>query len=151
MLHFEADKLHLLIMTCHCKGLIFFIRPFEKRDKLWEHLRRAASTGFPLSKSKSFHQVVIKLGDYVGGHNISTKFYNLPNAKSPRHSWIMALELSKNWISGIWWKFLLPKCCHYHLIYHKYDGHILCQFGTLVSISLDVQLETNLYRVVNMP
>jgi len=40
---------------------------------------RAASTGFPLSKSKSFHQVFIKLGEYVGGHNISTKLYNQPN------------------------------------------------------------------------
>ena len=35
--------------------------------------------GFPLSMSKSFHPVFIKLGEYVGGHNISKKFYNLPN------------------------------------------------------------------------
>ena len=47
--------------------------------------------GFPLSKS--FHPVFIKLGEYVGGHNISTKFYNLPNP--PRHSWIMAHECLK--------------------------------------------------------
>ena len=40
--------------------------------------------GFLFSKSKGFHPVFIKLGEYVGGHNISTKFYNLPN--SPRHS-----------------------------------------------------------------
>ena len=53
---------------------------------------RAASTGFLLSKSKSFHQVFIKLDEYVGGHNISTKFYN---QFTPRHSWIMALELTK--------------------------------------------------------
>jgi len=37
---------------------------------------RAASIGFPLSKSKSFHQVFIKLAEYVGVHNVSTKFYN---------------------------------------------------------------------------
>jgi len=60
---------------------------------------QAVSTGFPLSKSKRFYPVFIKLGEYVGGRNISTKFYYLPNP--PRHSWIMALELSKNWISGI--------------------------------------------------
>jgi len=42
------------------------------------------STGFPLSKSKSFYQVFIKFGEYVGGHNISTKVYNKPNP--PRHS-----------------------------------------------------------------
>ena len=35
--------------------------------------------GIPLSKSKSFHPVFVKLGEYVGGHNILTKFYNLPN------------------------------------------------------------------------
>jgi len=32
--------------------------------------------GFRSHKSKSFHQVFIKLGEYVGGHNIATKFYN---------------------------------------------------------------------------
>jgi len=72
--------------------MYIFVRSFEKRDVLWKHLskasgRLAVSTGF------------IKLGEYVGGHNISTKFYNLPIP--PRHSWIMALELSKNWIGGI--------------------------------------------------
>jgi len=30
----------------------------------------AASTGFRLSKSKSFHPIFIELGEYVGGHNI---------------------------------------------------------------------------------
>jgi len=67
--------------------------PGSIRDVLWEHLRRAgaraASTGFSLTKSKSFRQVFIELGEYVGGHNVSTKFYNQPDP--PRHSWIMAL------------------------------------------------------------
>jgi len=54
--------------------------------------------GFPLSKSKTFGPVLIKLGEYVGGHNILTKFYNLPNP--PRHSWIMTLELSKIRVSA---------------------------------------------------
>jgi len=49
------------------------------------------SLGFH-SLSESFYPVFIKLGEYVGVHNISTKFYNQPNP--PRHSWIMALELS---------------------------------------------------------
>jgi len=49
--------------------------------------------GFPLSKSKRFHQVFIKLSEYVGGHDISTKFYHQPNPSS--HSWIMTLELSR--------------------------------------------------------
>jgi len=43
---------------------------------------RAASTGFPLSKSKSLYHVFIKLGEYVGVHNVSTKFYNQPNPPS---------------------------------------------------------------------
>jgi len=89
--------------------------------------------GFLLSKSKSFHPAFIKLGEYVSGRNISTKFYNLPNL--PRHFWIMALELFKNWISNM--SSLSPiscsqKRCHYHWIYHKYDMHILCLFGFLV-------------------
>jgi len=68
---------------------------FEKQDVVWEHLRRAggraggraASTGSPLSKSKSFHPVFIKLGEYVGGHNISTKFYNQPNLSDSPELW----------------------------------------------------------------
>jgi len=59
---------------------------FEKRDVLWENLWRAggqASTGFPLYKSKSFYPVFTKLGEYVGRHNVSTKFYSLPNP--PKH------------------------------------------------------------------
>jgi len=42
------------------------------------------ATGFPLSESKSFHQVFIKLGEYVDVHNVSTKFFNQPNP--PMHS-----------------------------------------------------------------
>ena len=37
--------------------------------------RQAAFIGFPLSKSKSFQQVFIKLSEYVDGHNISTELY----------------------------------------------------------------------------
>jgi len=55
--------------------------------------------GFPLSKSKSFYPVFIKLGEYIGGHNILTKFYNQPNP--PRHSLIMALEFSKIRVSAL--------------------------------------------------
>ena len=73
-------------------------RPFEKRNVLWEHLwragGRAASKGFPLSKLKSFYPVFIKLDEYVGKENISTKFYNQLNP--PMHAWIMAFELSKS-------------------------------------------------------
>jgi len=60
--------------------------------------RRAVSTEFPLPKSRSFHQFFIKLDEYVGVHNVSTKFYNQPNP--PRHSGIMALELSKIRVSA---------------------------------------------------
>jgi len=47
----------------------------------------------------------------------------------------MALELSKNWISGICSPSQIScsqKCCHYHCIYQKYDRRILCQFGSQV-------------------
>ena len=67
--------------------------------------RRAASTGFPVSKSKSFHQVFIKLGEYVGVHNFSTKFYNQPNPH--RHSCIMVVEWSKIRVSALKVKELL--------------------------------------------
>ena len=47
----------------------------------------AASTGYPLSKSKSFHQVFIKLGEYVGVHNVTTKFYNQQNPPCTPELW----------------------------------------------------------------
>ena len=59
------------VVTIVISGRVCFVftHPFEKRDVLiCEHLRRAASTGFPLSKSKSFHPILIKLGEYVSGH-----------------------------------------------------------------------------------
>jgi len=43
--------------------------------------------GFPLSKSKSFHLVFFKLGEYVGGHNILTKFYNQPYPSGTPELW----------------------------------------------------------------
>jgi len=43
--------------------------------------------GFPISKSKSFYPVFIKLSEYVGGHNISTNFYNLPNPPGTPELW----------------------------------------------------------------
>ena len=51
----------------------------EPRYTCLETFQRAASTGLTLSKSKSFHPVLIKFGEYVGEHNISTKFYNQAN------------------------------------------------------------------------
>ena len=50
---------------------------------------RVASTEFPLSKSKSFCPVFIKLGEYVGGHNISNKFYNQPNPPCTHELWLL--------------------------------------------------------------
>jgi len=43
--------------------------------------------GFLLSKSKSFHPIFFKLGENVGVHNISTKFYNQPNPPGTSKLW----------------------------------------------------------------
>jgi len=67
-----------------------FVRPFEKTGRIKGTPAaggRAASTGFPLFKSKSFHRVFIKLGEYVGVHNVSTKFYNQPNPPCTPKLW----------------------------------------------------------------
>jgi len=76
---------------------------------------RAASTGFSLSKSNRFYRVFIKLVEYVGGHDILTKFYNLPNPS--RHSWIMALELSKIKVS-------LSKSKSIHPVFLKFGEYV---------------------------
>jgi len=88
--------------------------------------------GFSLSKLKSFHPV---LSNFV---NMLVGIISRPSSTTCqiplRHSWIMALKLSKNWISGICFpsRISFQKWCHYHWIYYKYNSRILCQFGTLV-------------------
>jgi len=63
---------------------------------------RAASTGFPFSRSKSFHPIFIKLGDYVGRHNISTRFYNQPNPPGTPQLWTLnCSKLSKIRVSAL--------------------------------------------------
>jgi len=41
---------------------------------------------------------------------------------------IVEKQLMHSWVG----KSCSQTCCYYHWIYHKYDGRILCQFGTLV-------------------
>jgi len=48
---------------------------------------RVAFTVFTLSKSKNFHPVFIKFYKYIGGHNVSTKFYNQPNPPCTPELW----------------------------------------------------------------
>jgi len=84
---------------------------------------RAASTGFPLSKSKSFHHVLIKLGEYVGGNNISTKFYNQPNPPSTPELWPLNCPKTELVVSALQVKYPAPK---------NVVIKIECQFGTLV-------------------
>jgi len=43
-------------------------------------------------------------------------------------TWLLKNSSSTQWVG----KSCSQKCCHYHWIYYKYDGRILCQFGTLV-------------------
>ena len=69
----------------------------------------------------------------------------------------MALELSKNWISGICSPSRIScsqKCCHYHWINHKFDGRFLCQFGTLVKTVKHTHLMCNnqfsLQKILNI-
>jgi len=54
----------------------FLYTRLKKREVLWEHLQwvgdQAGYTGFPLSKSKCFHKVFIKVGEYVGVNNLSS-------------------------------------------------------------------------------
>jgi len=105
--------------------------------------------GFLLSKSKSFRPVLIKLVEHVGGNNILSKFYNLPNPL--RHSWIMALELSKNRISGICSPSQIScsqKCCHYHWIYHKYSMHILSVWHSCLMMSLKIMFNSSFIRYI---
>jgi len=64
--------------------------------------------GYPLSKSKSFHPVFIKLGEYIGGHNISTKFYNLPNPPTPE-LWPLNCPKTELAVYALQVEYLAPK------------------------------------------
>jgi len=76
---------------------------------------RVASTGFPLSKSKSFHPVFIKLGKYVGVHNVSNKFYNQPNP--PGTPELLPFNCPKLW-------FLLSKSKSFHPVFIKLGEYV---------------------------
>jgi len=102
--------------------------------------------GYPLSKSKSFHPVFIKLGEYIGGHNISTEFFNLPNPPTPEYYGLWIVQKLNLGICSPSRISCSPKCCHYHWIYHKYDGHNFFQFGTLV-----FTLKKKQYTVLDEP
>jgi len=59
--------------------------PLMPPPELWP--LNCSKLGFPLSKSKIFHPVFIKLGEYVGVQNSSTKFYNQPNPPCTPELW----------------------------------------------------------------
>jgi len=81
-----AEQLHVLISVCTFLYARLKNGTYYGNTGGWV-VRRAASTGFLLSKSKSFHSVFINLGEYVVGHNISTKFYNLQNPPGTPKLW----------------------------------------------------------------
>ena len=63
---------------------------------------RAGYTGSPFSKSKSFHPIFIKLGEHVGGRNISTTFYNQPKPSgTPELLQLNCRKLSKIRVSAL--------------------------------------------------
>jgi len=79
--------------------------------------------GFPLSKSKSFHLAFIKLGEYVSGHNISTKFYNLPNPPGTSELWPLNCPKTELAISALQVEYPAPK---YVVITIEFTINIVC-------------------------
>ena len=74
------------------------------------------STGFPLSKSKSIHQVFIKLGEYVGVHNISTK--SITSQIPPGTPELWPFNCPKL-------GFLLSKSESFHLVFIKLGEYVV--------------------------
>ena len=125
--------------TKYCEiSLVFFVCPFEKTGRIMGTPAAGGRAGdihrlSALLSGRVFIRSLSNLVNMLVGIISWLKFYNQRN--SPRHSWFMAFELSKNLISGICSLSGIScskKCCHYHWIYHKTDWPILCQFGTLV-------------------
>jgi len=81
---------------------------------------RAASTGFPLFKSKVFIRSLSNLVNMLVG------ILSWPSS--------ITCQIPPNGICSQSWISCSQKCCHYHWNYYKYDRRILCQFGTLVRI-----------------
>ena len=79
----------------------------------------------------SFHPVLIKLCEYVGGHNISTKFYYQPNPPGTPELWSLnCLKLG----------FTLSKSNSFHPVFIK-----LCEYVGVNNIS------TKFYNLPNPP
>jgi hypothetical protein len=88
-----------------------------------------------LSKSKSFHPVFNKLGEYVGGHNISTKFYNQPNPPGTPELWPLNCP-----------KLLFPlsKSKSFHPVFIKLGEYVVCPKTELAVSALQVELFSSL-------
>ena len=69
----------------------------------------AASTGLLLFKSKSLCPVFIKLGEYVGMHNISTKFYNQPNPPGTPELWPLNCPKTEKAVSALQVEYPAPQ------------------------------------------
>jgi len=65
--------------------------------------------GFPLSKSKSFYSVFIKFCEYVGGHYIWTKFYNLQNPPGTTELWPLNCPKTELAVSALPVEYPAPK------------------------------------------
>jgi len=64
---------------------------------------------FSLYKSKGFHLVFIKLGEYVGGHNISIKFYTCQIPAGSPEIWPLNCPKSELAVSAFQVDYPAPK------------------------------------------
>ena len=56
-----------------------------------------------------FHPVFIKLGEYVCGHNISTRFYNQPNSPGTSELWPLNCPKTELAVSALQVEYPAPK------------------------------------------
>jgi len=94
---------------------LHFLYASLKNRTYYRNTYQVAPTGFSLFKSNSFHLVFIKLGEYVGGHKISTKFYNQPNP--PRTPELWPLNCPKL-------GFMLSKSKSFHPVFIKLGEYV---------------------------
>jgi len=88
-------------------------------------------SGFLLSKSKSFYPVFIKISKYIGVHNISTKFYNLPNPPDPE-LWPLNCPKTELAVSVLQIEYPAPKNVVITNEFTTNTTGVFSQFGTLV-------------------
>jgi len=108
------------------------LKPFMRQARYAASQGGRRQQGFRSLSQIVFCPVFIKLGDYVGGHNISTKFYNMPPPGTPE-LWPLNCPKTELAVSALKVEYPAPKNV---AITIEFTTNTACVFCVSLALSL---------------